>query len=461
MSNEPDIATLNEDESPAAIVEGLVREVQAALEADNRELVDALTEQLHPADFADLLERLPHEWRGQLIAAQGQNFDADVFSYMDDTVRDELLQEFEPENIGAVISELETDDAVDILADLEDDDKAVILENLPQPDRAALEQSLAYPEDSAGRLMQRSVVVVPDYWVVGQTIDYLRATDDLPDEFYDIYIVDPRFQPVGSIPLSNVLRSRRGVAMRDLRMKSLHLIAADTDQEDVAYTFRQYGLVSAPVVDDSGRLLGVITVDDVVDVIHEEAEDDILKLGGVQEAELFRSPFRTALQRLPWLFINLGTAVAASMVIAQFDDAIEKVVALAVLMPIVASMGGNAGTQTLTVTVRALAIKELTTSRAWRMLGKELLVSLMNSFVFLIAGFVLAVVWFGDLTLAAVFGAAMIACLLCAGIAGMTIPLAIEKFGWDPAVSSGVFLTTVTDVVGFFAFLGLAVLVLM
>ena len=440
--------------------EGLVREVKSALGGGDEDLAIALTCVLHPADMADLLEQLPAQSRHKLIAVLGKHFDVDALTHLDESVREELVGALDPADVGAALAELESDEVIDILEDLDDEQKAAILENLPQTDRSVIEQGLAYPEYSAGRLMQREVVAVPDYWVVGQTIDYLRATDELPDEFYDIYIVDPRFQPVGSVPLSNVLRSKRRVPMRELKMKSLHLITADTDQEDVAYTFRQYSLVTAPVVDESGRLLGTITVDDVVDVINEEAEDDILKLGGVQEKEFMRSPWRTSMRRLPWLFVNLLTAIVASMVIARFDETISKVIALAVLMPIVASMGGNAGTQTLTVTVRALATRELTRSAKWRMLGKEFFVGLMNSAVFLAAGAVLAIVWFGDPTLAAIFGAAMVINLLSAALAGLAIPLAIEQFGWDPAISSGVFLTTVTDVVGFFAFLGLAVVYL-
>lgn len=447
----------DDNASHVELDEGLVREVKTALASQSHELVGALTAALHPADMADLIEQLPATTRQELIETLGDDFDVSVLSYLDETVREELVGELDPAAMSAVISELESDDVIDILEDLDDEQKAAILAELPMTERVVIEQGLAFPEYSAGRLMQRAVVAVPDYWVVGQTIDFLRASAELPDEFYDIYIVDPRFQPVGSVPLSNVLRSKRAVPMRELKMKSLHTFEADTDQEDVAYTFRQYGLVSAPVVDQGGRLLGAITVDDVVDVINEEAEDDILKLGGVQESEYLRSPWRTALQRMPWLFINLLTAIAASMVIARFDEAIGKVVALAVLMPIVASMGGNAGTQTLTVTVRTLATRDLAMSTMWRMFGKELFVGLMNSAVFLLAGILLAIIWFGDPILAAIFGVAMVINLVSAACAGLLIPLIIEKIGWDPAISSGVFLTTVTDVVGFFAFLGLAV----
>lgn len=447
------------DESNSFQVElddGLIREVRSALSAGDRDLLLALTATLHPADLADLIEQLGN-LRLELIETLGEDIDYDAFTYLSESVREELLTLLDNSAISAALAELETDDAIDILEDLDEDQQAAILAGLPQTDRAVIEQGLAYPEYSAGRLTQRAVVAVPDYWIVGQTIDYLRAAKELPDDFYDVYIVDARFQPVGSVPLSNILRSKRRVAMHDLKMKSLHLIEAETDQEDVAYTFRQYGLVSAPVVDKDGRLMGSITVDDIVEVIDEEAEDDLLKLGGVQESEFLRSPWRTSIRRLPWLFVNLLTAIAASLVIANFDEAISKVVALAVLMPIVASMGGNAGTQTLTVTVRALANRDLTTGTKLKMFVKEIVVGLVNSAAFLVAGIAIALIWFGDPTLAAIFGAAMVINLLAAAFAGLLIPLTIDKIGWDPAISSGVFLTTVTDVVGFFAFLGLAV----
>ena len=336
-----------------------------------------------------------------------------------------------------------------------------LLRTLPWPERAAVEQGLTYPEDTAGRLMQRELVAIPEFWTIGQTIDYLRAKPDLPDEFYDLFIIDPRFAPVGSIPLSRVLRSKRGVLLTELRMKELHLIPVDMDQEEVGFRFRQYNLVSAPVVDANGRLVGVITVDDVVDVLEEEAEEDILRLGGVQETDLFQPPLRTGLRRFPWLLINLGTAVLASIVIAQFEEAIERVVALAVLMPIVASMGGNGGTQTVTVVVRALATREITTANALRVLGKELAVGGLNGLLFLLTGVLVAVVWFGDTMLGVLFGVALLITLVFAALAGVAIPVLFDRIGVDPAVASGVFMTTVTDVVGFLSFLGLASLYLL
>ena len=449
----------DDEDAPVRIElsDGLIREVREALDEDNRVLAAALAEPLHPADFADLLENLDREGRFALIKALGPRFDAEALAYLDETLREDLMRDMGPAGTGAALAQLDTDDAIDLIADLDEAEKRAILSSLPLPERAAIERGLAYPESSAGRLMAREVVAVPDYWTVGQTIDYLRTRPDLPDDFYDVYIVDPGYHAVGSIPVSHILRAKRGVPITELDLKTMRRIFPETDQEEVAFLFRQYGLVSAPVIDAEGRLLGVITIDDVVDVIQEEAEEDFLKLGGVQESDVFQPPLRTGRQRLPWLLVNLGTAILASLVIAQFEDAIVQLAALAVLMPIIASMGGNAGSQTMTVTVRALAVRELTPGNAWRMLGKELVVSFINGGVFFVVGIGIALFWFEDPGLALVFGAAMIVNLLAAGVAGMLIPFVIDRLGLDPAVSSSVFLTTVTDVVGFFAFLGLAV----
>lgn len=450
-----------EDEAPAGLSEELVRTVAEALDEGEVARAAELAASLHAADQADLLEQLGHEERATLVAELKANLDPELLTHLDETVREEVLEQLGPEETGAAIAQLDTDDAIEVLGDLDETEQIAILQTLPMPERAAVEQGLTYPEDSAGRLMQRELVAAPEFWTVGQTIDYLRAKPDLPDDFYDIYIVNPRFEPVGSIPLSKVVRSKRGVLLTELKLKELHLIPFDLDQEEVGFQFRQYGLVSAPVVDANRRLLGVITVDDVVHVIEEEAEEDILKLGGVQETDIFASPIQTVLRRFPWLFVNLGTAILASIVIAQFEDAIEKVVALAVLMPIVASMGGNAGTQTLTVVVRALAMKEVTPANAMRVLSKELLAGGFNGLLFMVSGLLLAFVWFGDPMLGVLFGFAMLITLVFGVLAGVAIPVLMDRLGLDPAVVSGVFLTTVTDVVGFFAFLGLAALYLL
>jgi magnesium transporter len=320
---------------------------------------------------------------------------------------------------------------------------------------------LSYPEESAGRLMQRETVAVPSAWTVGETIDYMRESEDLPDDFYDLFIVNPKHLPIGAIPLSRVLRSRRPVRLTEIMDTDLHLLPIAMDQEDVAYQFRQYGLVSAPVVDEAGRLVGVITVDDVVHVIDEEAEDDLMKLGGVTETDLYSAALDTAKARFSWLVVNLLTAILASVVIGLFQDSIKKAVALAVLMPIVASMGGNAGTQTLTVAVRSLAMKDLTAANALRFVGKELLVGSFNGLTFAVLTGMVAWLWFDSPGLGLLMATAMIVNLLVASLSGTLIPLGLERLGVDPAIASSVFLTTVTDVVGFFAFLGLAALFLL
>jgi magnesium transporter len=438
----------------------LIRQVREALDRGAADRAAELAGSLHVADQADLIEQLGREERVALTDALKPGLNPELLTHLDDSVRGEVLDLLGPKEAGEAIAQLESDDAVEVLQDLDPDEQIALLATLPLPDRAAVEQGLAFPEDSAGRLMQRELVAVPEFWTVGQAIDYLRAKPDLPDEFFEIYIINPRFEPVGSIPLSRVLRSKRGILLRELGVNELHRIPVAMDQEEVGFQFRQYGLVSAPVVNEAGRLLGVITVDDVVHVIEEEAEEDILKLGGVQETDIFAPPVQSSLHRFPWLLINLGTAILASIVIALFEKTIQQFVALAVLMPIVASMGGNGGTQAVTLVVRALATREITPANALRVFGKELLVGGLNGLLFLAIGVVVAVVWFANPLLGALFGAALLITLIFAGIAGAAIPIAFERFGFDPAVASGVFLTSVTDVVGFLSFLGLATMFL-
>lgn len=445
---------------PLTVTDALMDEVRDALAVENGILASALATPLHAADLADLLEALNDEERAALIQALGPTFDPETLTHLDEFVREQVLEALGPAAAGKVVAQLETDDAVEVLADLDEEERASILAALSLPDRAAVELGLAFPEYSAGRLMQREVVAVPDYWTVGEAVDYLRAHPELPDEFYDIFLIDPRYRVVAQVPLSRVLRSRRQVPLRELKMKELRTFGAETDQEEVARAFRRYGLVTAAVVGPEGRLLGRITVDDVVDVIDEEAEDDFLKLGGVHEADTYVPTMQTAMRRLPWLGVNLFTALLGAFVIAQFEDTIARLVALAALMPMVAGMGGNAGTQALTVTVRALAEGELMRGHGWRTVRKELGVGVLNGLTFLLAGAILALVWFGEPMLAAVFGAALLVNLLTAAAVGVCIPMLLQRLGIDPAIASGVFVTTVTDIVGFFAFLGLATLLL-
>jgi magnesium transporter len=448
-------------EDAVGVDETLLAEVEAALVDGAPARVRPRIEALHPADQAELLRFLSAELRESFVDRLEDVLGAAFLSYVDEEFRADLVRALGPERTATALAGLETDDAIDFLEELDDAQQLQVLAALPLSERQEVEKSLQYAEDSAGRLMQRAFVALPDYWVVGQAIDYLRNHPELPDDFYDIYLVSPRFEPVGSIPLSMVLRSVRSTPLRHLRTKDLHLVHAHDDQEDVARRFRKYGLVSAPVVAERGRLIGVVTVDDVVHVIEEEAEEDILKLGGVSESDTLRPLASTIKKRQPWLVVNLATAILAAAVIAQFEASIEAIVALAVLMPIVASMGGNCGSQTLTIMVRGLATGEITAANAWRVLKKELVVGLAHGTTFLVAGALVAFVWFGYPDLAVVFGLALFVTLAFSALVGVLIPLALQRLKIDPAVASAVFVTTITDVFGFFTFLGVATLVLL
>jgi len=388
-----------------------------------------------------------------------------VLSELDETEREDVVNALGVKEVASALSELDSDDAVFVLEEMDAAQQQLYLEHVNEEDRSLIEQGLSYPEDSAGRLMQREVVTVPSQWNVGQCIDYIRrradsGDDELPSVFYDIFAVDGEDHPVGAVSLSRLLSTRRQVPVAEVMEEDMHVINVATDQEDVAFLFRQRDLVSAPVVDDSGKLVGAITVDDVVDVIHEEHEEDIMRMGGVIEDDLYRAAVSTARARFSWLVVNLLTAILASVVIGLFDATIQQTVALAVLMPIVASLGGNAGTQTLTVTVRALATKELTGANAYRVITKEVIVGIFNGVLFAVLSGLVAWGWFGSPVLGGVIAAAMVINMVIAGLAGASIPIILERAGADPAIASSVFLTTVTDVVGFFAFLGLAALVL-
>ncbi|HYC05724.1 MAG TPA: magnesium transporter [Azospirillaceae bacterium] len=467
---EPDEHAQPEDEDEGEAQDTLVREVRELLDEEALDKVEAVLADLHAADIAQLLEHLNGGDRETVVGLLRRDFDGEVLTYLAPEMREEVMELLEPKELAAAVAELETDDAVDVIQDLDEETQREILENLPPEARQLVEEGLTFPEYSAGRLMSREFVSVPQFWTVGRLLDYLRAAasprpdgreSELPEDFYDIFIVDPMHRVVGAVPLSRVMRARRGVKLADILTDDIHVISATMDQEEVARKFRKYALVSAPVVDEAYRLIGVITVDDVVDVIAEEAEEDLLRLGGVGEGDLYRAVLDTTRSRFSWLAVNLVTAIVASVVIGMFEGAIEKVVALAVLMPIVASMGGNAGTQTLTVAVRALATRELTDANALRVIGKEVLVGTANGLLFAVIAGLIAWFWFKDPLLGGVIGAAMVVNLICAGLFGAVIPLALQKLRIDPAVASAVFLTTVTDVVGFLAFLGLASLVLL
>ncbi len=434
----------------------LVRDVSDALETGERDRVLALVSELKTPDLADLIELLDADERVALIETLGPKFDFEVFSELDETVRDQLSEALPNALLAEAVKELDTDDAAYLLENLEESDKQEILAQLPTSERAALERNLEYPEETAGRLMQADFVAVAPFWSVGQVIDYMRDTEDLPETFSEIFVVDPSYRVLGAVELSRLLRTKRDVSVEAIMNTERHLVLATEDQEEVARQFRRHDLMSAPVVDENERLVGVVTVDDVVDVIQDEAEEDMKALAGVGDETLADSVYWIARSRVPWLIVNLGTAILASFVIQLFDATIEQMVALAVLMPIVASMGGNAGTQTMTVTVRALATNKLGRVNAPRVIGKEFLVGIVNGAILSVIMAIVVYVWFGSNKLGAVIAAAMIVNMIAAALAGILIPLVMDHFDLDPAPASGVFVTTVTDVVGFFAFLGLA-----
>ncbi|MEI4261862.1 magnesium transporter [Roseovarius sp. D0-M9] len=432
-----------------------------AVDNEDRTQLIAEMEPLHPADIADLLEQVNAFDRRRIIELYGDEFDGDILSELDMSIREEVLNYLSPEVLADAVRELDSDDVVDLVEDLEDDQQNAILEVLEDSDRVAVRQSLTYPEYSAGRLMQREVVMAPEHWNVGEAIDFMRDQTDLPEQFYHIILVDPKLHPVGNVTLGKLMSSRREVMLQSLVEETFHVIPVTQYEGDVAYAFNQYHLISAPVVDENERLVGVITIDDAMAVLDEEHEEDILRLAGVGEGGLNDNFIDTTRQRFPWLAVNLVTAILASLVIAQFEATISQFVALAVLMPIVASMGGNAGTQSLTVSVRAIATRDLTGSNVWRVIRREVTVGLINGVIFAVVMGVIGVVWFGSPALGYVIGAAMVINLVIAGLAGTGIPVLLEKAGVDPALASGAFVTTVTDVVGFLAFLGLAALFLL
>ena len=411
---------------------------------------------LHQSELGDLLEALLPEQRLALVGLLGKDFDFSALTEVDEAIRLDIVDKLPNEQIAQAVQELDSDDAVYILEDLDQQDQDEILAQLPFTERIRLRRSLDYPEESAGRRMQTEFVAVPPFWTVGQTIDYMREDQNLPDRFSQIFVIDPTFKLLGAVDLDQILRSKRTVKVEDIMYETRHAIPATMDQEEAARDFEQYNLLSAAVVDENDRLDGVLTIDEVVDVMQQEAEEDLLRMGGVGKEELSYSVLRTSRSRVPWLLVNLVTAFLAASVIGLFDHTIEKIVALAVLMPIVAGMGGNAASQTMTVTVRALATRDLDIYNAGRIIRRELGVGFLNGAIFAILIGIVAAVWFGDGNLGGIIAAAMIINMFVAALGGIVIPLVLDRFGIDPAVASAVFVTTVTDVVGFFAFLGLA-----
>ena len=436
-----------------------VEKIASAVHSADAGFLRAIVAELHEADLGDLIAALEPDDRVTLVELTGADFDFSALNEVDDTVREEILEELEPETVAEGVRELESDDAVELLEGLDEKDQEEILEKLPQSERDALERSLLYPENSAGRRMQTEFIAVPPDWTVGQAIDYMRDTPDLPDRFYEIYAVDQAQHWQGAVSLDALLRSRGPVPLADLIDEDRRRVSVLDDQEEVARLFGKYNLVAAPVVDTTDRLVGVITIDDVVDVIEEEADEDLKALGGVtSDEELSDNVWTIARGRFNWLLVNLATAFLASSVLGLFEGQLEKMVALAVLAPIVASQGGNAATQTMTVAVRALATRELGPNNAFRVVMREGLVGLVNGLAFAIITGIAAVAWFRIPGLGVVIGLAIICNLVAGALGGILIPMVLERVRADPAVASGTFVTTITDVVGFFSFLGIATL---
>ena len=452
---ETDSAQLDEDDR---LKPEFVRAVLEAVEEGHPEQARELVEPLHPADIADLFELTPGDQRPGLAKAIADLLDGEVFAEMNDYVREDLIDALEPHQVADIASELDTDDAVAIIEDMDVEDQREVLRAMEPDDRAAIEEALSYPEESAGRLMQRELIAAPEHWTVGDVIDYLRGDDQLTTDFWEIFVVDPGHKPVGTCKLSWILRTPRSVKLGDVMQREQTLIPVDMDQEEVALRFQKYGLISAAVVDATGRLVGMITVDDIVHIISEEAGEDILRLSGAGEGDI-NEPIRfTVRTRLMWLVVNLGTAIVAASVVGLFQGEIGRFAVLAVLMPIVSGMGGNAGTQTLAVVVRALATNQLTSSNTLRMIGREFRIAAVNGASLGVLVAIGSFLIYGNRDLSIVMGLAMLINNLVAGLGGVFVPIALDKARIDPAVSSAVFVTTLTDTMGFFSFLGLATL---
>jgi magnesium transporter len=452
------LAVMDEDEVHADRVAAILD----AVEAEDTARITELMEPLHAADIADVLEQIGSADRRALLALWSGEIDGEILSEIDESIREEVIESLPHSVVAEAMRELDTDDVVDILEDLDLPQQGLILDALEDVDRIAVQQAMGYPEQSAGRLMQREVVVAPEHWTVGEAIDYLREVEHLPDQFYHVILVDPRVKPTGYVTLGRLLSSRREVRLKDILEDSFRTVPATELEADVAYMFNQYHLISTPVVDATGRLVGVITIDDAMNVLDEEHEQDMLRLAGVgDDSSLSDGVWATAKQRLPWLVVNLFTASISAFVISRFESTIASLVTLAALMPIVASTGGIAGTQSLAVAVRALATRSLTSANAKRVVLRELVGGLLNglalAFLLGLAGTVI----FGDWKLGLVLGAAMITNQLVAAMGGVLVPLGLHRLDLDPALASGTFVTTLTDVLGYLAFLGLATLVLL
>lgn len=450
----PDHSDIYREDGP--IRASYLAQIGTSIAAGDVEALRRDVSKLHESELGDLLEALTQEQRHTLVAMMGSDFDFASLTEVDEAIRLNIVENLPNAQIARAVQELDSDDAVYILEDLDQEDQDEILASLPFTERVRLRRSLDYPEETAGRRMQTEFVAVPLFWTVGQTIDYMRDDKNLPDSFAQVFVIDPGFRLLGAVDLDRILRSKRGVRIEEVMHETRHAIPATMDQEEAAQVFEQYDLLSAAVVDENERLVGVLTIDDVVDVIQQEAEEDLLRLGGVGDEELSDTVAATTRSRAPWLLVNLATAFLSASVIGLFDGTIEQMVALAVLMPIVASMGGNAATQTMTVTVRALATRDLDIYNAGRIIRREAMVGFINGVIFAALIGIVAGLWFQNPDLGGIIAAAMVINMLAAALGGILIPLLLNRLGADPAIASAVFVTMVTDVVGFFAFLGLA-----
>jgi len=437
-----------------------VEAVGSAIERRDGAALRDLVENLHESDLGDVLQALDPDRRDALVRLMGNDFDWVALTEVDETVRNEILESIPNEQITELVRELEPDDALEIIANLDEEDRDEVLAGLPFAERIALERSLDYPDESAGRRMTTKFIAVPPFWTVGQTIDFLREDARLPDQFTELYVVDPRFCFLGTVPLDRLLRSSRPTNIEEIMGEAKHSVHATDDQEDVARLFERYNLLSVAVV-DSGRLVGVITIDDIVDIIEEEADEDIKRLAGVGDEEISEGVLSIVRLRSSWLLVNLVTAFMSASVIGIFEPTIERIAILAMLFPIVAGLGGNAGTQTLTVTVRAIATQQISSSNMWRLIGREVLVGICNGVLLGAVTGVIVALLFGRPELGLVIAGGMLANQTVAAIVGITVPLMLDRFGIDPAVASSVFVTAMTDATGFFAFLGLATWLLM
>ncbi len=455
---EPEQIKSEDEDEIYGVAQTLLDDVLAAVEREDADAVVALLDPVHPADIAHLFELIDARQRAELLRLWDGYGVGEVLSELDDVLREEVIDSLEPADLADAVRDLDSDDVVDLIEDLGSEQTEAVLDALDDADRVNVERALSYPEESAGRHMQVELVRAPEHWTVGEAIDFLRSDGQiLPEQFYHLILVDPRMKAVGYVTLGRVLSSKREVLLKDILEDTFRTFHVEEDVEEVANAINHYHLITAPVVDDDDRIVGVITIDDAMAFLDEEAEEDLLRLAGVVgETSLADRVMETTKQRFPWLAVNLLTAILASLVIAMFEDVIAGLVALAVLMPIVASMGGNAGTQSLTVAVRAIATRDLTGSNVWRVIRREVLVGLINGLAFAVIMGIIGAVWFGQPMLGVVIAVAMVINLVVAGLAGTVIPVILEKVGIDPALASGAFVTTVTDVVGFFAFLGLA-----